>query len=499
MVDSSEEQLIDPDLLEGLRTIFASYGEDIYLVGGAVRDLFLKRTIHDLDFAVARRAIKFTFLVADKLGYPAYVLDQERDAARVVIPPRGITIDFAALRGQTLEEDLYLRDFTINSMALPALEIDKSKVIDLFGGLEDLEQKIIRPTNDKVISSDPLRALRAVRLAVELDFSLSPDTEEIIQLHRVLMSRVSGERIKDELVRILNSPRPAEGLEYLGCLGLYPFFNLGMKSGPEIRGGDQTELNGVLRTATLFTFLEKLNALITRGRRLDDEDLRITFDILEEFTAELDQYFNREIDGGFNGWTLLKLGALFACINDIPELVAAGNTQTGKDSAEKGIDSVSTFVIDQLTALRLSRAAQRYILAVVAGSHRPLFMVNNKLNSRREIYRFFNKSYPAGLDIAWLSIASALAKQIDLTNSQEYSELLSMVRTLFDSYFRHYDKIVEPVHFINGTDIMAELGLQSGPVIGRLLDHIEEEQAAGEVENKDQALTLARQLLDEFT
>ena len=181
MVDFSEEHLIDKDLLDGLRTIFASYQEDIYLVGGAVRDLFLGRMIHDLDFAVPRRAIKFTFLVADKLGYPAFVLDQERDAARVVIATRGITIDFAARRGETLEEDLNLRDFTINSMALPALDINKSNVIDLFGGLKDLDQKIIRPTNDKVISSDPLRALRAVRLAVELDFSLSSDTEEIIQ------------------------------------------------------------------------------------------------------------------------------------------------------------------------------------------------------------------------------------------------------------------------------------------------------------------------------
>jgi tRNA nucleotidyltransferase/poly(A) polymerase len=220
LVDSSEEHLIDPDLFEELVTIFASYQEDIYLVGGAVRDLFLRRTIHDLDFAVPRKAIKFTFLVADKLGYPAYVLDQERDAARVVIPTRGITIDFTALRGETLEEDLNLRDFTINTMALPALDINKSNVIDLFGGLKDLDQKIIRPTNDKVISSDPLRAMRAVRLAVELDFSLSSDAEELIQAHRVLMSRVSGERIKDELVRILNSPRPAEGLEYLGHLGL---------------------------------------------------------------------------------------------------------------------------------------------------------------------------------------------------------------------------------------------------------------------------------------
>jgi poly(A) polymerase/tRNA nucleotidyltransferase (CCA-adding enzyme) len=312
------------------------------------------------------------------------------------------------------------------------------------------------------------------------------------------MNRVSGERIKDELVRILNSPRPAKGLEYLGHLGLYPFFNLGMKPGAEIGNGDQTKLNRVLRTVTLFTFLEKLNAWIIHGRGLDDEDLRITYDTLGEFATELGQYFNREIDGGINGWTILNLGALFAGINDAAELVAAGNNQTGQDSTEKGIDSVSAFVIDQLNALRLSRAAQRHILAIVAGGHRPLFMVNNKLNSRREFYRFFSNSYPAGPDIAWLSVASALAEQINLTTPQEYSELLSTVRTLLKSYFRNYDRIIKPVPLINGTEIMAELGLQSGPEIGRLLAHIEEGQAAGEIDTKDQALTLASQLLEYF-
>jgi hypothetical protein len=266
-----------------------------------------------------------------------------------------------------------------------------------------------------------------------------------------------------------------------------------LKPGAEIGNGDQTELNGVSRTVTLFTFLEKLNAWINRGRGLDDEDLRITFDTLGEFATELGQYFNRKIDGGFNGWTILKLGALFAGINDVAELEPARNNQTGQDSTEKGTDSVSTFVIDQLHALRLSRAAQRHILAMVAGGHRPLFMVNNKLNSRREIYRFFSNSYPAGPDIAWLSIASALAEQINLTSPQDYSELLSTVRTLLTSYFRHYDRIIKPVPLTNGTEIMAEFGLQSGPKIGRLLDHIEEGQAAGEVETKDQALTLARQ------
>jgi tRNA nucleotidyltransferase/poly(A) polymerase len=160
-------------MLEELRPIFSAHEEPIYLVGGAVRDIFLEREILDFDFALSKNAIDLAFKTADCLGFPAYVLDRERDAGRVVIPDRGITLDFAAFRHNTLEEDLSKRDFTINAMALPALQVAENNLIDPFGGAADLKSRLIRITNPDAISEDPVRVLRAIRFVNDIDFDLT--------------------------------------------------------------------------------------------------------------------------------------------------------------------------------------------------------------------------------------------------------------------------------------------------------------------------------------
>ena len=495
MVEFEGQQPIDLDLLERLRSIFESYQEDVYLVGGAVRDLFLHRQINDLDFTVTKKAIRLTFLVADTLGYPAYILDQERDAGRVILADKGITIDFAAFRKDTLVEDLRLRDFTINAMALPSLEFDKNHIIDPYGGLEDLALNIIRPTSDEVISSDPLRALRAVRFSAELDFSLSQEVEELIKSHRLLLRDVSGERIRDELVRIVNSPRPVEGLESLGTLGLYPFFSLGNEPSVEVEGWAHPEHDGVFRAANLFPSVKKVDSWLLGEDGLEGERLRLAAEVIQPIKQELVHYFDREVEGGLNGWTILKLGALFTSINHAFDHDLTRIHQASKVDGKKNQDPVSNFVRGQLKVLRLSRAAQQQILAIIIGSHRPLQTAIDHLNSRRDIYKYYRGNQPAGVDIAWLSIASALAEKLDVTNPLFFSKLISTVGTLLFSYFRHYDEIIKPVPVIKGTELIKELNLEPGPDIGHILDQIVEGQAAGDIENQGEALNLARHYL----
>jgi len=310
LAENGEKQSIDRDLLEKLRSIFEAYQDNVHLVGGAVRDIFLRRPIHDLDFAVRGQALKLTSLVANTLGCPAFVLDKDRGTGRVILVEKGITIDFSALQGDSIEEDLRLRDFTINAMALPSSDFHESNVIDPYGGLKDLNKKIIKPTSDEVISSDPLRALRAVRFAVELDFSLSFEVMELIKDHRLLLKAVSGERIRDELLKIIESPRPAAGLEYLGLLGLYPFFAAGSEPIVEVEGSAHYEHDGVFRAVNLFPFLKLLDALLLGESDPDSETLKLVDDALRPIDKGLVRYFDRQVDGGLNGWTISKNGRL---------------------------------------------------------------------------------------------------------------------------------------------------------------------------------------------
>lgn len=174
-----------------------------YLVGGTVRDILLNRTREhfDLDFVVPEKAIE----VADQLAriYHAgfVVLDRERNIARVVFPQG--TVDIAQQEGETLTDDLYRRDFTINAIAY---SLQEGKLCDPTGGLNDLKKQVIRMISVKNLQDDPLRLLRAYRQASQLNFTIETTTEFTLKQLAPELKKVAGERVKSELNYLLNSP-----------------------------------------------------------------------------------------------------------------------------------------------------------------------------------------------------------------------------------------------------------------------------------------------------
>ena len=126
---------------------------------------------HDLDFVVPQNAIPLTFKIGNKISKPAYVLDKERDAGRVVLPEAHTMLDFTCFRGDDLHVDLADRDFTINAMALPATAVTTASIIDPFNGLDDLANKQIRLVQPNALENDPIRALRAVRQGLSYGFT----------------------------------------------------------------------------------------------------------------------------------------------------------------------------------------------------------------------------------------------------------------------------------------------------------------------------------------
>ncbi|WP_371734112.1 CCA tRNA nucleotidyltransferase [Synechococcus sp. CCY 9618] len=191
------------------------------LVGGAVRDGLLGRlTPHpDLDLVVPVDAVALARALGRKLGGSCVVLDPERSIARLVLA--GWTIDLARCAGGDLATDLARRDFTANAIALPlpaAVRADGDgaadlRLIDPCGGMGDLAAGQLVAISEANLLDDPLRLLRGVRLASELDFSIAPATWELIQRHRERISAVAGERVLAELERLAASPEGHRGLE----------------------------------------------------------------------------------------------------------------------------------------------------------------------------------------------------------------------------------------------------------------------------------------------
>lgn len=211
-----------------------SLGRECYVVGGYVRDLLLSRHSKDIDFLTVGSGIEVAGAVAGKLKGSHLAVYRNFGTAQV--KNRKYELEFVGARKEsysrgsrkpivedgTLADDISRRDFTINAMALCVNEGRFGELVDMYGGMEDLQARIIRTPLDPDItfSDDPLRMMRAIRFATQLDFGILPETFEAIRRNASRIAIISKERIMDELMKIMRSPRPSIGWTLLLQSGL---------------------------------------------------------------------------------------------------------------------------------------------------------------------------------------------------------------------------------------------------------------------------------------
>jgi putative nucleotidyltransferase with HDIG domain len=218
-----DKDLKIPERVKKIIDIFKKNNAEIYIVGGAVRDLLLEREVNDWDFT--------TNLTPEEMKkiFPKNSFYNNTFGTLSIVEKTGEIFEVTTFRtekgysdnrhpdevkwGKTLEEDLSRRDFTINAMVLDG----NNKLIDIFNGQIDLEGKIVRTVGnpDERFGEDALRMIRAVRIAGQIGFSVEEKTMESIQKNAKLINNVAGERIRDELFKILLSPTPSRGIELL--------------------------------------------------------------------------------------------------------------------------------------------------------------------------------------------------------------------------------------------------------------------------------------------
>ena len=211
---------------------FQKNGYECYLIGGSVRDMILGHPIYDFDFATnARPEVVMSFFrrviptgikhgtVSIILGGKTYEVTTYRADGKYIDGRRPESVVFS----KTLEEDVMRRDFTINGLAYDILS---EEVIDYVGGLEDIERGIIRTIGDPIerFNEDGLRSLRACRFAAKLNFEIEGDTLTAIGKTLPVASLVSPERVRDEIMKLLETERPSVGFEYMRESGLLEVF-----------------------------------------------------------------------------------------------------------------------------------------------------------------------------------------------------------------------------------------------------------------------------------
>ena len=228
-------QLAHP-IFKILSEIAVEKGLEIYVIGGYVRDLILRRPSKDIDIVVLGSGIELAETAAKQLG--DLTVSVFKNFGTAMFRYKGVEIEFVGARKEsyhldsrkpvveegTIDDDQKRRDFTINALALCLNKERYGELVDPFGGLEDMDELTIRTPLDPDVtfSDDPLRMMRAVRFATQLGFFIDPDTFDAIIRNRERISIISKERIVDELNKIVLSPKPSIGFDLLDKCGLLP-------------------------------------------------------------------------------------------------------------------------------------------------------------------------------------------------------------------------------------------------------------------------------------
>lgn len=235
LTDEELAKELDKDIFHQISEVADSLGLECYVVGGYVRDLFLERPSNDIDVVVVGSGISVASALKQKLGKKAH-LSVFRNFGTAQVKFRDLEVEFVGARKEsyshdsrkpivengTLEDDQNRRDFTINAMAVCLNKERFGELVDPFDGIYDLEDGVIRTPLDPDItfSDDPLRMMRCVRFATQLRFIIDEKTFEALERNAYRIKIVSGERIKDELNKIMATPTPSRGFVDLQRCGL---------------------------------------------------------------------------------------------------------------------------------------------------------------------------------------------------------------------------------------------------------------------------------------
>ncbi|MCB0156298.1 MAG: CCA tRNA nucleotidyltransferase, partial [Anaerolineae bacterium] len=365
----------------------------------------------------------------------------------------------------------------INAIALRLS--DPPELIDPLQGQHDLRLGIVRAAAETTFVHDPVRILRAVRQASELNFAIEPHTEQLLQAAVTELPTVSPERQRDELLKLLNTPQPGAALHRLHRLAVLPQLL------PEVAA-----LVGVTQSPPhhLDVFDHTTKALTVWAGWV-----QAGFPPLPtELRAGLEMYLAERVAGELTIQTLLPLAIL---LHDTGKALTRQEEQTADGSRIRflGHEQKSAEIAQAvLHRFRLSGQATSFVKTVVAQHMRPLSLAQAGKVSRRAIYRFYRdcqaRGTAAGVAVVLHAWVDHLATYPDNEGEAAGQTLQTVVKTLLTAYFSRPAEMIDPPPLLTGHDLITMLNLTEGPLIGMLLDRLKEAQATGQVNNKAQAV-----------
>ena len=459
--DEELAEILNQEIFHQISEAADSLGLECYVVGGYVRDIFLERPSNDIDVVVVGSGIKVAEELKRLVGKKAHLsVFKNFGTAQVKFRQKGVEyeVEFVGARKEsyshdsrkpivengTLEDDQNRRDFTINAMAICLNKARFGELVDPFNGLADLEDGIIATPLEPGItfSDDPLRMMRCIRFATQLNFEIEQETFEALQRMADRIKIVSGERIKDELNKIIMAPHPSIGFEYLQRSGLLQIIL------PELSALDIVEeKNGRKHKNNFYHTLEVLENVCLHSDNLWLRWAAILHDVGKTKSKRWD---------GNIGWTFHNHNLIGAKM--VPQI---------------------------FRRLMLPMDMKmKYVQKLVEMHMRPIVIADDIVTDSA-VRRLLND---AGEDIGDLMILC----EADITSKNEvrkkmFLENFRMVREkLTDLKEKDYKRLLQPV--IDGNEIMEMFNLRPSREVGTLKQYLKDAVLDNKVENEREPL-----------
>ncbi|MBF0531579.1 MAG: HD domain-containing protein [Candidatus Omnitrophica bacterium] len=453
----------------------------VFLIGGFLRDYLLGRESRDFDFAVQTGAVALAEKFAKQIRGAFVLLDVEHGCGRVVkkIDGKITTFDFADYRAKTLRGDLAHRDFTINTLAVDLLKIAGKNSLPLLiqdqqQGLRDLKLKTIRMVSAAAMREDPLRMLRAFSLRAAVGFKIERTTLARIRVDADLIRAVSMERVRDELFKILASPRAAAVLTEMDRAGLLA------KIIPQITVMGKCAQGG-------YHHLDVWKHTLESVRQLENILNRVSQN------PDVAVYLETPVAANHSRLALIRLALLLHDIGK-PETRRFEEGRFTFHSHEHAGKRVCRYVAKQL---KLSVPERHSLENLVLLHLRPGYLANFRQPTSRAVYRFMRDAGELAPAVLILAMADQAATAGPLTTKKDAAHHTRICEQVLEQYFA---KLREKpfVRLINGDDLIRGLRLTPSPLFARILSAVEEQQALGKIKTKDEALAVAKGIAEKL-
>lgn len=455
---------------EILNRIKENFPNEIYLVGGSVRDYLMGIESHDRDIIVMDEDAKEFTLKLQKLFDATFVpLDEENKIYRLVMRDKLNYIDITNPVGGTIEKDLMRRDLTINAIAV---NIKNGEVVDISGGVTDIKNKCIHCVNEQNFVDDPLRLLRVYRFQSLYNFSIAPETLSAICKYVELIKKTAFERINYEVLRLFSGKYAHIALE---------------------------NMNKTWLLEEIFPFVKELKQVPPNSHHHLDllhhsiETVRQIQEIYDNAQDEVKEHLDKVDFGGFSRLAHLKFAGF---LHDIGKFSTWTIEEGGRHRFIGHDDVGSKLAGTLLKKMHFSNKQVDYLTKMIKYHIYPSQLMSSPQITEKIMMRFVRKMDVNSIDNIILAMADRLSARGPEITDEIVEHNINLLSTLMKFYLDVRETLKPLPIFLTGNDVMQLLNIKPSPKLGKIMNSLHEAQLNGDVQTREQAVDFVKNIKD---